>query len=117
MPHRTEIRVGVLSVGRESTKGTQSVRQAYAALEALEFPRGGRFIGCVEGCDLCSGVADVIVCDGYAGNLLLKAHEAAGLAAAMTDDLRALDVSALQATLRSRGIPLTMAEAGIGGVK
>ena len=81
MPHRTEIRVGVLSVGRESTKGTQSVRQAYAALEALEFPRGGRFIGCVEGCDLCSGVADVIVCDGYAGNLLLKAHEAAGLAA------------------------------------
>ena len=43
--------------------------------------------------------------------------EAAGLAAAMTDDLRTLDVGAMQATLRSRGIPLTMAEAGIGGVK
>ena len=39
--------------------------------------------------------------------------EAAGLAAAMTDDLRTLDVGALQAKLRARGIPLTMAEAGI----
>ena len=64
-------RVGLLSIGEEETKGTEVVREAHRLL------KGGvlNFIGNVEGRDVYSGLADVIVCDGFTGNVALKISE------------------------------------------
>lgn len=70
-------RVGLLSVGREQHKGNTLTKEAYKLIEALPL----NFIGNVEGNDLVTGYADVIVSDGFAGNVLLKTAEAAGKAA------------------------------------
>lgn len=65
-------RVGVLSVGGEEGKGNPLVKDVYAALRAHA---GVNFIGNVEGQQVFSGDADVIVCDGFVGNVILKAAE------------------------------------------
>lgn len=67
-------RVGLMSVGREKEKGNNLTKEAYAKIKELPI----NFIGNLEGSDLVSGYADVIVCDGFSGNLLLKCTEAAG---------------------------------------
>lgn len=67
-------RVGLLSVGREPGKGTDTTREAYARLSELPI----RFVGNIEGGDVCADAADVVVCDGFAGNVLLKNIEATG---------------------------------------
>ncbi len=64
--------VGLLSVGEEAGKGKEEVVEANAALAGTE---EFRFIGNVEGRDLPAGVADVIVTDGFTGNIVLKALE------------------------------------------
>jgi glycerol-3-phosphate acyltransferase PlsX len=64
-------RVGLMSIGEEKGKGNDLVRQAFDRLQALPL----RFIGNVEGKDLFSGAADVIVSDGFTGNVALKASE------------------------------------------
>ena len=71
-------RIGLMSVGREQGKGTALVQQAHALLREQEL----NFIGNVEGCDLVSNYADIIVTDGFSGNLLLKCAESVGKAAA-----------------------------------
>lgn len=71
-------RVALMSVGREAQKGTQLTRQAFEKISALDL----NFVGNAEGSDLVSGYADVIVTDGFSGNLLLKCAEAVGKAAA-----------------------------------
>jgi phosphate acyltransferase len=78
-------RVGVLSVGEERTKGNQLVLEAARLLEAAPV----RFIGNVEGGDLFHNVADVIVADGFVGNVVLKTGEGlfADLAHVMRDTL------------------------------
>lgn len=64
-------RVGLLSIGEESTKGNDLTRDAHRLLG-----RGPlRFIGNVEARDVYSGAADVIVCDGFTGNVALKVSE------------------------------------------
>lgn len=65
-------RVGLLNVGSESAKGNQQVRQAAGMLEKIE---GLNYIGFVEGDGLYRGEADVLVCDGFVGNTLLKGSE------------------------------------------
>jgi glycerol-3-phosphate acyltransferase PlsX len=65
-------RVGLMSVGEEEGKGTDLTREAYRLLQTA----GLNFIGNVEGRDVFSGNADVIVCDGFVGNVLLKSAEA-----------------------------------------
>lgn len=70
-------RIGLMSVGREKQKGTALVQEAYEKISQL----GLNFVGNVEGSDLVSGYADVIVTDGFSGNLLLKNAEAVGKAA------------------------------------
>lgn len=70
-------RIGLMSVGREKQKGTALVQEAYEKIDQL----GLNFVGNVEGSDLVSGYADVIVTDGFSGNLLLKNAEAVGKAA------------------------------------
>lgn len=67
-------RVGLMNVGREAGKGTALLREAYEALAQLPL----NFVGNLEGSDLVSGYADVVVTDGFCGNVLLKSTEAAG---------------------------------------
>ena len=67
-------RVGVLSIGEEEGKGNEATREVARRLRACG--PGINFIGNVEGRDLFSGRADVIVCDGFIGNVTLKAIEA-----------------------------------------
>ncbi|MBI3319799.1 MAG: phosphate acyltransferase PlsX [Candidatus Omnitrophica bacterium] len=64
-------RVGLLNVGEEETKGTDFIRQTYSLLEHA----GINFIGNVEGRDIFLGNCDVIVCDGFVGNVALKTAE------------------------------------------
>ena len=63
--------VGLLNVGEEESKGTDFSRETYGMLEAS----GLNFVGNVEGHDIFSGEFDVIVCDGFAGNVALKTAE------------------------------------------
>ena len=65
-------RVGLLSIGAEEIKGTNLTRDVYRRLKD-EIPN---FIGNVEGRDLFNGHCDVVVCDGFTGNISLKALEA-----------------------------------------
>jgi glycerol-3-phosphate acyltransferase PlsX len=67
-------RVGLLSIGEEETKGNELTREALQILKQLPI----RFIGNVEGRDLYNGHADVIVCDGFVGNVALKTSEGLG---------------------------------------
>jgi glycerol-3-phosphate acyltransferase PlsX len=67
-----EPRTALLSNGGEPGKGNELTRQAYALLTGLP-----GFVGNVEGRDLFRGKADVLVCDGFVGNLVLKTAEAA----------------------------------------
>ncbi|MER7456189.1 phosphate acyltransferase PlsX [Micromonospora sp. NPDC126480] len=71
-------RVGLLSVGTETGKGDRARRLADPALAAAPLPCGGRYVGLVEGYDVSLGArADVVVTDGFTGNVLLKAIEGA----------------------------------------
>ena len=63
--------VGLLNVGEEATKGTEFIKETYGMLEAS----GVNFVGNVEGHDIFSGEYDVIVCDGFVGNVALKTAE------------------------------------------
>ena len=64
-------RIGLLSIGEEATKGNELTRSAHRLLKAASL----NFIGNVEGREIYSGVADVIVCDGFTGNVVLKTSE------------------------------------------
>jgi phosphate acyltransferase len=64
-------RVGLLSVGEEEGKGNELTREAHQLLKTAPV----RFIGNVEGREVYSGEADVIVCDGFTGNVTLKISE------------------------------------------
>ncbi len=65
-------KVALLNIGEEANKGPQTVRTAYEIMDASEKIN---FIGNVEGWGIYSGQADVIVCDGYTGNIVLKFAE------------------------------------------
>ena len=64
-------RVGLLSIGEEETKGNDLTRDAHRLLKAAPV----HFIGNVEGREIYSGAADVVVCDGFTGNIVLKTSE------------------------------------------
>lgn len=70
-------RVGLLSNGAEESKGTELTRDANASLREVTF----NYTGYVEGRDIFNGTADVVVCDGFVGNVVLKLSE--GLAEAV----------------------------------
>lgn len=75
-------RVGLLSVGEEEIKGNVLTREVYTLLKKSPV----YFVGNVEGGDLFSGSVDVIVCDGFVGNIALKICE--GLAVSIFDALK-----------------------------
>lgn len=67
-------RIALLSVGSEEGKGNQQVKEAYALFKAS----GLAFVGNIEGHDLPQGKAEVVVCDGFVGNILMKLAEGLG---------------------------------------
>jgi glycerol-3-phosphate acyltransferase PlsX len=70
-------KVGLLSNGEEKSKGNEVTKEAHAALSKLEC-----FVGNIEGNNIFDGSVDVIVCDGFVGNILLKTSE--GVAESIT---------------------------------
>ncbi len=64
-------RIGLLSIGEEDSKGNEVTKEAFKRLKASPL----NFIGNVEGRDVYSGGADVVVCDGFIGNVALKISE------------------------------------------
>jgi glycerol-3-phosphate acyltransferase PlsX len=81
--------VGLLSIGEEEHKGNTLTRDATPLLKCLDID----FIGNVEGRDLFSGDVDVIVCDGFVGNVALKVSEG------LVDMFRIMLRESLEATL------------------
>ncbi len=72
-PQKKEPKVGILNVGKEDIKGTETIKEAYQLLAKTPL----NFIGNVEGDDIFTGDVDVIVADGFVGNVTLKAIEGA----------------------------------------
>lgn len=73
--HEPRPRVSLLNIGEESAKGNAATKQAYQLLSnAPEI----NFTGNIEGKDIIKGVTDVIVCDGFVGNIVLKTVEGVG---------------------------------------
>ena len=70
-----EPRVGLLNVGTEDTKGGELQHQAFALLKEADEQGKLRFVGNVEGTDVFAGKAEVVVTDGFTGNVLLKGTE------------------------------------------
>ncbi len=85
-------RVGLLSIGSEESKGNELTRETYQLLQKAPL----NFVGNVEGRDLYNGHVDVIVCDGFIGNVALKISE--GLAETLEHRMR----EALSSTLASK---------------
>ncbi len=79
-------RVGLLSIGEEEGKGNQLVKETTPLLKEAAALAKLNFIGNVEGKDLPAGVADVVVCDGFTGNVVLKLSE--GLARMLREMIR-----------------------------
>jgi len=73
----TTPRVALLSIGEEEGKGNHQVKEAFELFKMTSL----NFVGNVEGRDIFSGVVDVVVCDGFVGNVALKLSE--GLAASL----------------------------------
>jgi phosphate acyltransferase len=91
-PSAEHPRVGLLSIGEEESKGNELTREAYKLLRELPM----NFVGNVEGRDLYNGKADVLVCDGFVGNVALKISEG------MVETVRFLLKQSLQATISSQ---------------
>lgn len=79
---RSEPRVALLSIGEEDTKGNELIREAFKLLRGVDI----NFTGNIDGKDIFTGSADVIVCDGFTGNIVLKTSE--GLADAIIKMLK-----------------------------
>lgn len=86
-------RVGLLNVGTEDNKGTELTKEAFQLLKQAPI----NFVGNVEARDLLSGVADVVVTDGFSGNIALKTVE--GTAMNMFKMLKATFMSSLKTKL------------------
>ena len=87
-------RVGIVSIGEEEGKGNIPVRQAYDLIKATP---GLNFVGNVVGRDVPAGLADVVVTDGFTGNVMIKLSE--GVASLILDTLRAEIMSRPQAKI------------------
>ncbi len=82
LEHKESPTIGLLNIGSEDIKGNEVVKQASELLQASDL----NFYGNVEGNDIFQGVTDVVVCDGFVGNVALKTAE--GVAKMMSGFLR-----------------------------
>ena len=78
--------VGLLNIGEEAIKGNEVIKKAGELLRAASKAGDFNFYGNVEGNDIFKGTADIVVCDGFVGNVALKASE--GLATMIVDFLK-----------------------------
>jgi glycerol-3-phosphate acyltransferase PlsX len=78
--------VGLLNIGEEAIKGSEVIKRAGELLRAAGEAGQLNFFGNVEGNDIFKGTVDVVVCDGFVGNVLLKTSE--GLASMMSDFIK-----------------------------
>ena len=85
-------RVGLMSMGEEETKGNELTKDVYEVLKASPL----NFVGNVEGRDVYAGRVDVIVCDGFTGNVILKTSEG------LVETVEALLHAELQSTFGSQ---------------
>jgi len=85
-------KVGILSIGEEEGKGNELTRESYELLRKLPL----NFVGNVEGRDLYNGRVDVIVCDGFVGNVALKISEG------LVSTVRSLLKESLKSTISSQ---------------
>lgn len=85
-------RVGLLSIGEEATKGNELTRDAHRLLKSSAL----NFVGNLEGREIYGGAADVIVCDGFTGNIVLKTSEG------LVETVEALLADELQGTFSSQ---------------
>ncbi|RXT15075.1 phosphate acyltransferase PlsX [Ammoniphilus sp. CFH 90114] len=109
-------RIGLLNVGTEELKGNELTKEAFALFEKQSF----HFIGNIEARDIPFGVCDVVICDGFSGNILLKSME--GIANAvfqvMKDEFSSSLISKFGAALLKpslRGIKRKMDYTEYGG--
>ena len=114
--HRPNPRVGILSVGTEDSKGNELTLQAFQMCKQLDL----NFIGNVEGHDLFRDRVDVVVCDGFVGNIVLKTCESLALAmfTLLKDELTAnprRKLGALLAQNAFRALRRRMDPEGSGG--
>jgi glycerol-3-phosphate acyltransferase PlsX len=96
-------RVGLLNIGEENEKGNQLVKTTHVLFTKAPL----NFVGNVEGVEIFRGVCDVIVCDGFVGNIVLKVSE--GLAECLVEQFKSTSEQAL------RGIPVRAASVVDGG--
>jgi glycerol-3-phosphate acyltransferase PlsX len=68
-------RVGLLSNGEEESKGNELTRESHSLLQALLRGTSFNYLGYIEGRDVFNGSVDVVVCDGFVGNVVLKVSE------------------------------------------
>jgi phosphate acyltransferase len=87
--HNSSPRVGLLSIGEEEHKGNELTKAAWPLIKNLPI----NFIGNVEGRDIFSGLADVVVCDGFVGNVVLKVSEG------LVDMIKSMLRESLEATV------------------
>lgn len=83
---KDEPTVGLLNIGEEAIKGSDVIKRAAALLRGAAEAGQIRFEGNVEGNDIFLGTTDIVVCDGFVGNVLLKTSE--GLASMLSDFIR-----------------------------
>lgn len=95
-------RVGLLNVGTEEGKGNELTKQSYELLKKLDL----NFVGNIEARDVAEGKCDVCVCDGFAGNVLLKSTE--GVAQTIFDILKSVfmknTMSKIAAVILKKGL-------------
>jgi len=83
---KEEPTVGLLNIGEEAIKGSETIKRAGELLRAAGAAGHINFFGNVEGNDIFKGTVDIVVCDGFVGNVLLKTSE--GLASMLTEFIR-----------------------------
>lgn len=99
---RDHPKIGLLSIGEEEGKGNTLVKEAY---DFFKLAQNLNFVGNVEGRDLFTGDVDVIVCDGFVGNVALKLSEglAASLSRILKRELLGSSLAAKLGTLLAKG--------------
>jgi glycerol-3-phosphate acyltransferase PlsX len=83
---RAEPSVGLLNIGEEAIKGSETIKRAAELLRQADAQGQINFHGNVEGNDIFMGTVDVVVCDGFVGNVLLKTSE--GLASMLSEFIK-----------------------------
>lgn len=109
-------KIGLLNVGEEEEKGTEDLKEAFALLKELPY-----FIGNVEGRDILPAKADIFVCDGLVGNLLLKLGESIpeNLEKFIVKGVKTLELSSEEAQKVAKVLKVSLAQfnyENVGGV-